>query len=188
MPAPEAGFGYRSSRLKSGGGRFVVLAVAFDLRRDVVGPSVQYPQVAEALGCAVGDTTPSAAVREAVLDLRRAKGMVLDPNEPDAVSAGSFFTNPIVATAPEGAPTWPTPDGMVKTSAAWLIENSGIARGFRLPGSSAGVSGKHTLALVNRGGATADDLLTLARHIRGAVLERFGVLLEPEPVLWGCAL
>ena len=117
---------------------------------------------------------------------------MLDPADHDTWSAGSFFTNPILtgeeaATLPPAAPRWPLPDGAVKTSAAWLIEHAGFSRGFGLPGPAA-LSTKHTLALTNRGDATADDLVRLARTVRAGVREAFGVVLEPEPVLVGMAL
>jgi UDP-N-acetylmuramate dehydrogenase len=131
-------------------------------------------------------------VREAVLALRRGKGMVIDPADPDSVSAGSFFTNPILDAAALEAlasraetppPAWPEPDGRVKTSAAWLIEQAGFHRGYG--DGRVGISTKHTLALVNRGGATTAELMSLAREIAGGVRDRFGVDLHPEPVLVG---
>ena len=109
--------------------------------------------------------------------------MVIDPADPDSVSAGSFFTNPILDSAPEGAPAWPEPDGRVKTSAAWLIEQAGFHKGYG--NGRVGISTKHTLALVNRGGATTAELMALAREIAAGVQERFGVALHPEPVLVG---
>ena len=122
-----------------------------------------------------GATAPLAAVREAVLDLRRGKGMVIDPQDPDSVSAGSFFTNPILDPGAFAAlearlgpdlrpPAFPEPDGRVKTSAAWLIERAGFERGHGT--GRVGISGKHTLALVNRGGATTAELMALARQHR----------------------
>jgi UDP-N-acetylmuramate dehydrogenase len=186
-PAARAEFAYRDSLLKRQPGRFVVLAVAFDLPVGDSAP-IRYAELARALGAEPGERVPVGAVREAVLGLRRGKGMVLDAADPDTRSAGSFFTNPLVDRAPDGAPAWPQPDGRVKTSAAWLIEHSGIAKGFALPGSHVAVSGKHTLALTNRGGGTTAELLELARHVRDRVRHRFGVELHPEPVLWGCTL
>jgi UDP-N-acetylmuramate dehydrogenase len=117
--------------------------------------------------------------------------MVLDDADPDTWSAGSFFTNPVLdagaaAGLPDGAPRYPQPDGRVKTSAAWLIERAGIGRGWG--DGAARVSTKHTLALTNRGSATAADVVDLARAVRSAVAQTFGVTLEPEPVLVGCAL
>ncbi|MGH2949565.1 MAG: UDP-N-acetylmuramate dehydrogenase, partial [Solirubrobacteraceae bacterium] len=139
-------------------------------------------------------TAPLAEVREATLALRRRKGMVIDPADPDSVSAGSFFTNPILdpdafAALAERAgpdlrpPAWPEPDGRIKTSAAWLIERAGFERGHG--DGRVGISTKHTLALVNRGGATTAELMALAREIATRVAERFGVGLVPEPVLVG---
>lgn len=186
-PAARAGFGYRTSLFKQYPDDYVVLAVAFDLPVGDSAP-VRYAELARTLGVVPGARVPVAAVREAVLGLRRGKGMVLDPADPDTRSAGSFFTNPVVEAAPEGAPAWPQPDGRVKTSAAWLIEQAGVHKGFGLPGSRVAVSGKHTLALTNRGGGTTRELLELARHIRSRVRDRFGVTLQPEPVLWGCVL
>jgi UDP-N-acetylmuramate dehydrogenase len=133
-------------------------------------------------------------VREAVLALRRRKGMVIDPADADSVSAGSFFTNPIVSAHAFAAlaeragpelrpPAWPEPDGRVKTSAAWLIEQAGFRRGHG--NGRVGISTKHTLALVNRGGATTAELMALAHEIAAGVEARFGVRLAPEPVLVG---
>ena len=129
-----------------------------------------------------------ADVRRAVLGLRAGKGMVLDPADHDTWSAGSFFTNPVLApdVVPDGAPAWPQPDGSVKTSAAWLIERAGFGKGYG--DGSARLSTKHTLALTNRGDATTADLLTLAREVRDGVEQRFGIRLVNEPVLVGCTL
>jgi UDP-N-acetylmuramate dehydrogenase len=114
--------------------------------------------------------------------------MVLDDADHDTWSAGSFFTNPVLGAdrVPPGAPVWPQPDGTVKTSAAWLIEHAGFDRGHG--DDRAALSGKHTLALTNRGGATAADLVALAREVRDGVRARFGIELVNEPVLVGCAL
>jgi UDP-N-acetylmuramate dehydrogenase len=129
-----------------------------------------------------------ADVRRAVLELRRSKGMVLDAADHDTWSAGSFFTNPVVPveSLPEGAPSWPQPDGRIKTSAAWLIERAGFGKGYGE--GAAQLSTKHTLALTNRGGATTADLLALAREIRDGIEQQFGIRLVNEPVLVGCAL
>ena len=182
MPAAECGFGYRTSVFRYHD-RHVVLSVSFRLRRDDHSGPLRYAELARTLGVPVGGTAPLTAVREAVLGLRRGKGMVIDPADPDSVSAGSFFTNPILDSAPEGAPTWPEADGRVKTSAAWLIEHAGFHRGHG--NGRVGISTKHTLALVNRGGATTAELMALAREIAAAVEDRFGVSLHPEPVLVG---
>ena len=182
MPAAECGFGYRTSVFRYHD-RHVVLSVTFRLRQDDHSGPLRYAELARTLGVPVGGTAPLTAVREAVLGLRRGKGMVIDPADPDSVSAGSFFTNPILDVAPEGAPTWSEPDGRVKTSAAWLIEHAGFHRGHG--NGRVGISTKHTLALVNRGGATTAELMALAREIAAAVQDRFGVSLHPEPVLVG---
>lgn len=181
-------FGYRSSRLKQEPDRWVVLEVVLQLRLGDLAAPVAYAELARRLGIEVGARAPLADVRAAVLDLRRGKGMVLDEADHDTWSAGSFFTNPVLpATAvPAGAPAWPQPDGTVKTSAAWLIEHAGFRRGHG--NDRAALSAKHTLALTNRGGATATDLVTLAREVRDGVRATFGIELVNEPVLVGCAL
>ncbi len=192
----ECGFGYRSSRFKrppadEPPGRFVILSVSFQLRLGSLSAPVRYPELARVLGVAVGERVPAPDVRAAVLALRTGKGMVLAADDHDTWSAGSFFTNPILdparaAALPADAPRFAQPDGMIKTSAAWLIEAAGFPKGHgRGP---ARLSGKHVLALTNRGGARAADLLDLAREIRAGVQTRFGIELVPEPVLVGCAL
>ncbi|MGZ4597111.1 MAG: UDP-N-acetylmuramate dehydrogenase [Actinomycetes bacterium] len=190
LSAPECRFSYRHSRFK-GSHDHVVLAVTFRLQAGTTGAPVGYAALARHLGVEVGTPVPPADVRAAVLDLRRAKGMVLDPADHDTWSAGSFFTNPVLGPAeaarlPAEAPRWPETDGRVKTSAAWLIEQAGFTRGYG--DGPAQVSGKHTLALTNRGGATTADLLALARRIRDGVRDRFGVTLVNEPVLVGVSL
>ena len=196
LAAADCEFAYRSSRFKHeryrSGPRFVVLEVTFQLRLGDLGAPVRYAELAAALGVDLGGRAPLAAVREAVLRLRGRKGMVLDETDLDTWSAGSFFTNPVLEPGqadalPEGAPRWALSDGRVKTSAAWLIEHAGFARGHGLPGPAA-LSTKHTLALTNRGDARAADLVALAREVRSGVRARFGVTLEPEPVVVGCVL
>jgi UDP-N-acetylmuramate dehydrogenase len=186
MRASECGFAYRDSRFKQEPGRWLVLSVRFDLPTSQLSAPVGYAELAAVLGVEVGDRAPTTEVREAVLGLRRSKGMVLDPTDPDSVSAGSFFTNPVVEQAPEGAPSWPAPDGRVKVSAAWLIQSAGLDKGWGI--GPAGLSSKHALAVINRGGASADDLLAVARSVRDRVRERFGIVLENEPVIVGGAL
>lgn len=189
----ECGFGYRTSRFKRTD-RYVVLSVTFSLARAELGPPVGYAQLAETLGVKVGARVPAPEAREAVLDLRRSKGMVVDPDDPDSVSAGSFFTNPILdpdafaalAARADGIPTWPEEQGRVKTSAAWLIEQAGFSRGYG--DGRVGLSDKHTLAIVNRGGGTTAELVALAREIRDRVEAAFGVRLEPEPKLVGVTI
>ena len=193
LSAEQCGFRYRGSIFKYRD-RHVVLAVTFRLRESGVSGPLRYAELARTLGVPVGGSAPLADVREAVLALRRGKGMVIDPADPDSVSAGSFFTNPILdpgdfarlqtQTGDAGSPpAFPEPDGRIKTSAAWLIERAGFPRGYG--DGRVGISTKHTLALVNRGGATTAELMALAREIAGAVRERFGVHLAPEPVLVG---
>jgi UDP-N-acetylmuramate dehydrogenase len=182
-------FGYRTSRFKADPGRHVVVDVTFQFPLGTLSAPIGYGELARTLGVAVGDRAPSADVREAVLELRRGKGMVLDAADHDTWSAGSFFTNPVLdpERVPEGAPAYPQPDGSVKTSAAWLIEHAGFGKGH--PGHGpATLSRKHTLALTNRGDATTKDLLGLAREIRDGVEARFGIRLVNEPVLVGVEL
>jgi len=196
--AADCGFGYRTSRFKidrydANGGRHLVLSVTFQLRQGSLGAPVAYAELARTLGVEPGQRAPLADVRAAVLGLRRGKGMVLDAEDHDTWSAGSFFTNPVVPAAevPAGAPSWPTADdGLVKTSAAWLIEHAGFGKGYGLDRGAGRVSlsTKHTLALTNRGGASADELLALAGEVRGGVAASYGITLVNEPVLVGCAL
>ncbi|AZG46114.1 UDP-N-acetylenolpyruvoylglucosamine reductase [Gordonia insulae] len=196
----ELGLGYRTSNLKHRHDH-VVVAVSFWLNDDGVSAPVRYRELSSALGIEPGDHADAASVREQVLALRRGKGMVLDPDDHDTWSAGSFFTNPIVApddaTAILGriherigrditVPTYPAEEG-VKLSAGWLIERAGYARGYPGPDSPVRLSTKHTLALTNRGEATTDELLDLARDVRDGVRQAFGVTLHPEPVLVDCS-
>jgi UDP-N-acetylmuramate dehydrogenase len=186
--AGDCGFGYRTSRFKADPGRHVVLEVTFQLRQGELGAPVTYAELARTLGVEPGTRAPMTDVRRAVLDLRTRKGMVLDAADHDTWSAGSFFTNPVLAAdaVPDGAPAWPQPDGTVKTSAAWLIEQAGFGKGYG--DGPVRLSTKHTLALTNRGGATTADLLALAREIRDGVAHRFAIRLVNEPVLVGCEL
>lgn len=184
--AAECGFGYRWSRFKADPGRHAILAVTFQFRTEGLAAPIAYAELARVLGVEVGERAPLADVRNAVLGLRRGKGMVLDAADHDTWSAGSFFTNPFVDAAPEGAPAYPQPDGRVKTSAAWLIEHAGFTKGYG--NEVVSLSSKHTLALTNRGGATTADLLALAREIRDGVAARFGIVLEPEPIFINCSL
>jgi UDP-N-acetylmuramate dehydrogenase len=189
--AADCRFGYRTSRFKQDPGRHVVLDVTFQLRLGDQSPPVRYAELAHALGIEVGQRASAADVRAAVLVLRRSKGMVLDDDDPDTWSAGSFFTNPLLDEAgaaglPADAPRWEQPDGTVKTSAAWLIEHAGFTKGYG--NERVALSGKHTLALTNRGTARTADLLALATEVREGVRARFGVTLVNEPVLVGCAL
>lgn len=188
--AAECGFGYRDSRFKREKGRHLVLRVDFQLPLGELGQPVRYPELARALGVAVGQRAPAARVRETVLAIRRRKGMVLDANDHDTWSAGSFFTNPILtpeqaASLPAEAPRFSAGEG-VKTSAAWLIQHAGFPAGH---GSGpVRLSTRHVLALTNRGHAATADVLALAREIRDGVRERFGITLVPEVNLVGVSI
>jgi UDP-N-acetylmuramate dehydrogenase len=175
------GFSYRDSRLKRELGRFVVLDVAFALDASPMSRPVGYAELAARLGVGIGGTAPLRDVRAAVLELRRGKGMVLDPADPDSRSAGSFFTNPIVpaSQAVDGCPGWPAGDGHVKLSAAWLVQSAGFGRGTR--SGRVGTSSRHSLALTTEPGATAAELLEFADRVVATVREKFGVTLEREP-------
>jgi len=193
--------------------RAVILSVTLDLAEVGTEPrTIAGEQLRSALGLAPDDAVTVAWVRDHVLTTRARKGMVLDPADPDTSSAGSFFQNPVVSASfarslPDACPRWPVapdldpviviplavydghvptpaaPASDVKVSAAWLIENSGLRKGFAFPRSRAGLSTKHALALTNRGGATAAEIAELARFIQGRVQSEYGVILQPEPVL-----
>ncbi len=191
LSAAQCRFGYRDSLFKRSPGRYIVLSVEMRLRTGDLSEPVRYPELANRLNVAVGDRAPIGDVRDAVVALRRSKGMVIDPQDHDTWSAGSFFTNPFVtpqqaAILPAEAPRFPQDDGTVKTSAAWLISHAGFAKGFGTPPAT--LSTKHVLALTNRGGASAADILGLARTVRAGVERAYGIVLEPEPNLVGCAL
>lgn len=187
----ECEFSYRNSHFKAHPGRYVILDVQFNLRMGEVTTAITYAELAKKLGIEVGEKAPVLETRKAVLELRSAKGMLLNPNDRDSWSAGSFFTNPIVtkeiaAQLPEAAPQWPTADGMIKTSAAWLIEHSGVHKGDSHGGAR--VSTKHVLALTNAGNATATDIAELAKSAQKSVFEKFGITLEAEVNLIGITL
>ncbi len=223
VPASELGLGFRTSVLKHHHGSVaqrsaVILSITLDLRDVGHGEvPVRGAQLAGALGLQVGDAVSLQWIRDTVLATRARKGMVLDADDPDTHSAGSFFQNAIVSasfarTLPAECPRWPMTvdaapvvviplasyDGVVappvshqpdvKVSAAWLIEHAGLRKGFSLPRSRAGLSTKHALALTNRGGATAGELAELARYIQQRVQSEFGLILQPEPVLVGVEL
>lgn len=222
----EMSFSYRYSRIKASlsdpevaglpdgrtwgpTGRWVVLSVQFQMRPHSLSRPIAYGQLANALGVELGQRAPQKDVRQAVLELRRSKGMVRDMRDRDTYSAGSFFTNPIISTddaarLPDDAPRYPVTDhtkinniggeapvvdGVVKTSAAWLIDHAGFSKGFKVrEGAPASLSTKHVLALTNRGGATANDIVELARTVRDGVRDTFGITLVPEPVFVGVSL
>jgi len=177
----DCGFAYRDSRLKREPGRFVVLTVTFELEPGELSRPVGYAELARRLGVELGERAPLADVRAAVLELRRGKGMVWDPADPDSRSAGSFFTNPIVPAtrAVDGCPSWPAGDGQVKLSAAWLVQHAGFGRGTRQ--GNVGTSSRHSLALTTEDGATAGELMAFADRIVTTVQAKFGVTLVPEP-------
>jgi UDP-N-acetylmuramate dehydrogenase len=196
-------FGYRQSRFKERDrGRYIVLRVAYRLRPGGP-PAVRYAELARHTA-ENGSPDPTVAeVRAAVLHLRRRKSMVLDPQDPDSRSVGSFFMNPIVPEATferleqqvragglladgQAIPHFPGGLGHVKLSAAWLIERAGLHKG--LVRGPVGLSRNHTLAIVNRGGARAADVAALAREVRHTVRERFGITLVPEPVFVNLSL
>ncbi len=200
LDVEECLFDYRSSAFKRDPGRWVVLRVTFAFEPQDVSEPVRYAELARRLRIEEGERAPLADVRAAVLELRRGKGMVLDASDPDTVSAGSFFTNPIMREHHFGElaaraaellgpddvpPSWPAGQHRyVKTSAAWLIQRAGFARGYGNPAGIA-ISSKHTLALTNRGAGTTAELVALAREIAARVRDAFGVDLVPEPVFVG---
>jgi UDP-N-acetylmuramate dehydrogenase len=236
MAPSDCGFGYRTSVFKRDrGGRFIVLRVSFELTASGLSWPVRYAELARSLGVAEGERVPLPDVRAAVLGLRRGKGMVVDPADPDSRSAGSFFTNPVLDDAQFAAlrqvvdshagpgtriPQFPAGPGRVKVPAGWLIGQAGFHPGYRGadrlgagaegapaasvagvarpggpagPGGTAGpggarISAKHTLALVNPGGASTADIVRLAREIRDRVRDSYGVELTPEPTLIGITL
>ncbi len=192
----ELGFGYRTSLLKHSDAA-LVLEVEFALDPSGRSAPLRYGELVTALDATAGERADPAGVRDAVLKLRTGKGMVLDPADHDTWSVGSFFTNPVVPEqvyqqladgAGPAVPHYPAADG-VKLAAAWLVEQAGFAKGYpQTPGAPCRLSTKHALALTNRGEASADDVLTLARTVRDGVRDVFGVTLTPEPVLVGCSL
>ncbi len=189
--AADCEFSYRNSIFKRTPGRYVVVEVSFQFPLGSLSAPIRYAELAGRVGVAVGGRADAALVRSTVLTIRAGKGMVLDAADPDTWSAGSFFTNPIVteevaATLPDDAPRFPAGEGMVKTSAAWLIQHSGFEKGYAR--ERAGLSTKHVLALTNRGGASAEEIVALAREVRDRVAERTGIELVPEVNLIGCQL
>jgi UDP-N-acetylmuramate dehydrogenase len=222
LTAAQCDFGYRTSMFKrhagagrgaalnpaAATGRHVVLSVTFRLAADPLSAPIRYAELARRLDVTEGDRVPLATAREAVLELRRGKGMVLDPADPDTRSAGSFFTNPVISAgkfsdlearvaarlAGDGTavriPHWLQGNeaGTIKVSAAWLIEHSGYHKGFPGDGAAVRISTKHTLALTNPGGGSTASLIALARQVRDGVLDAFGVELVNEPVLVGVRL
>ncbi len=194
-------FGYRTSALKDAAPRFVVLSVTFRLAVSVQSTPIRYAELARAASVSEGETVELSHLRQVVLALRRQKGMVVDAADPDSASAGSFFMNPTLGAgelaaldarvaerlgAHERAPRFPQADGRAKVAAAWLIERAGFAKGFGA--GRVGISSRHALAIVNRGGGTASEVCALGKTIRDGVRDAFGVELSPEPQMIGCTL
>lgn len=220
----DMNFGYRTSLLKQTmireeqsedtrsrwglSPRYVVIDVTLQMSDASLSIPVRYKQLADHLGVELASRVPLTKIREAVLDLRRSKGMLLDEDDRDTWSAGSFFINPVISDSlakdiPEQAPKMPVYDnskrtyiteepltvpGLVKISAAWLIENAGFSKGYLGTDGLAGLSTKHVLALTNRGNAKANSIVSLARIVQQRVQEKFGIKLVPEPVLIGFSL
>lgn len=189
----DCGFAYRTSLLNtSERGRYIILRVEFTLIPGGA-PKLSYADLRKRFPA--GGKPSLVEVAEAVREIRRGKGMVVDQADPNSRSAGSFFRNPVVSAellpglsqatgvATEQIPNWPTDDGSTKLPAAWLLERAGFVRGYTM--GRAGISAKHTLALINLGGATASDVAALRDRITATVQERFGILLQQEPVSLG---
>jgi len=177
----ELKFSYRFSILKNLTSRFIIENVTFRLKRDKNSKITNYPQVAESLGINPGESVSIKELRNAILAIRKSKGMILDAKDHDTFSVGSFFINPIMEKekVPTNAPMYENQSGKVKTSAAWLIEQAGFEKGFRLGGAM--ISSKHTLAIANSGNATAEDVIELSNLITSGVLQKFGIALTIEP-------
>ena len=177
----ELKFSYRFSILKNLTSRFIIENVTFRLKRDKNSKITNYPQVAESLGINPGESVSIKELRNTILAIRKSKGMILDANDHDTFSVGSFFINPIMEKdkVPTNAPMYENQSGKVKTSAAWLIEQAGFEKGFRLGGAM--ISSKHTLAIANSGNATAEDVIELSNLITSGVLQKFGIALTTEP-------
>lgn len=177
----ELKFSYRYSMLKDLSSRFIIENVTFKLKREKNSKITNYPQVAESLGINPGESVPVKELRKVIIEIRKSKGMVLNPNDHDTFSVGSFFINPVMTKelVPTNAPMYEQESGKVKTSAAWLIEQSGFEKGFRHGGAM--ISSKHTLAISNSGNATAEDVIELSNRVRSGVKQKFGIELTIEP-------
>ncbi len=185
--AANCEFGYRTSIFKKYPNRWVILSVTFQLPLGDLSSPIKYNELAVYFNNEIGDRVSSQQLRAGVLELRAGKGMLLDSTDHDSWSVGSFFMNPRVAQPPQDAPAWPEADGRYKVSAAWLIEQAGFGKGFGL-NDRATLSTKHTLAITNRGTASSNDVLELARHVRNGVKAKFGIELQPEPKLVNCSI
>lgn len=177
----ELKFSYRYSMLKDLSSRFIIENVTFKLKREKNSKITNYPQVAESLGINPGESVPIKELRKVIIEIRKSKGMVLNPNDHDTFSVGSFFINPVMSkeVVPTNAPMYEHESGKVKTSAAWLIEQSGFEKGFRHGGAM--ISSKHNLAISNSGNATAEDVIELSNRIKSGVKQKFGIELNIEP-------
>ena len=186
--ASQCEFGYRNSIFKTEANRYVILDVTFQLRIGEASLPIGYMELAKELGVEIGTRVAITEVRDAVLKLRSAKGMLIGEG---IKSAGSFFMNPVLEKGiaeklPSDAPRWPMSDGRVKTSAAWLMEHAGVSKGDQLAGAQ--ISPKHVLALSNAGDATAKDLIALAKSAQEKVRAKFGITLQTEVQLVGLSL
>ena len=186
--ASQCEFGYRNSIFKTEANRYVILDVTFQLRIGEASLPIGYVELAKELGVKIGARVAITEVRDAVLKLRSAKGMLIGEG---IKSAGSFFMNPVLEKGiaeklPSDAPRWPMSDGRVKTSAAWLMEHAGVSKGDQLAGAQ--ISPKHVLALSNAGDATAKDLIALAKSAQEKVRAKFGITLQTEVQLVGLSL
>ncbi|QCB48927.1 UDP-N-acetylmuramate dehydrogenase [Rhodococcus sp. PAMC28707] len=188
----RCGFGLHRQSVFKHSSRYVILDTTMKLRRSESSDPVRYAGLADRLGVSIGDTVAAKEVREAVLDLRGQKGMVLDAEDHDTWSVGSFFLNPVLTDVPveaARAPQYPDPSG-IKVHAAWLIQNAGFAHGYgrEFGAGTVSLSTKHVLAVTNRGGARTADVMAFASHIRDGVEAEFGITLVPECDLVGCSL
>ncbi|WFE56936.1 UDP-N-acetylmuramate dehydrogenase [Micromonospora sp. WMMD712] len=187
----RCGFGSHRQSVFKHSDRWVVLEVTYRLRRSGQSRPIEYAELARRLDIEVGGTAAPADVREAVLALRRSRAMVLDPEDHDTWSVGSFFINPVLAKVPESVrdcPRYPDVKG-TKLPAAWLIERAGFPRGYGLQwgDGTVALSSRHALAVTNRGGATTSNVMKFAAHIRAGVEARFGIRLGPECDLVNCS-
>jgi UDP-N-acetylmuramate dehydrogenase len=177
----ELKFGYRTSSLKNLQSKFIIENVTFRFKKNKESNLTNYPEVANFLKVTPGTSVPIKELRKAILEIRKSKGMVLNSLDSDTYSVGSFFINPVLPKnqIPENAPIYDAPDGKVKTSAAWLIEQAGFNKGFKL--NNAYISNKHTLAICNSGNASAQEIVALAEKIKSGVLDKFKIELQIEP-------
>ena len=177
----ELNFKYRYSMLKDLTSRFIIENVTFRLKREKNSKITNYPQVADFLNINPGEPVPLKSLRNAIMEIRKSKAMILDEKDPNTFSVGSFFINPVLEKekVPSGAPMYEHESGKVKTSAAWLIEQSGFTKGFRHGGAM--ISQKHTLAITNSGNATAEDIVELSNLITSKVKQKFTIDLVIEP-------